>query len=123
MFKNLFNRRSLLRTLGGSPFFAGLLPSLTTPARGAPAARDAIADLGITPIINAAGTFTVLTASLMPPEVVEVIREASTKYVRLDELQAAAGKRIAELLECEAALVRRGLRLGAFSGHRRLCDR
>ena len=108
MFKNLFNRRSLLRTLGGSPFFAGLLPSLTTPARGAPAARDAIADLGITPIINAAGTFTVLTASLMPPEVVEVIREASTKYVRLDELQAAAGKRIAELLECEAALVSAG---------------
>ena len=82
--------------------FAGLPPSLAAPA------RDVIAELGIAPVINAAGTFTVLTASLMPPEVVEAIREASTKYVRLDELQTAAGKRIAESLECEAALVSAG---------------
>lgn len=88
--------------------FAGLPPSLAVPARGAAPARDVIAELGITPVINAAGTFTVLTASLMPPEVVEAIREASTKYVRLDELQTAAGKRIAESLECEAALVSAG---------------
>ena len=44
----------------------------------------------------------------MPAEVVEAMREASTKYVRLDELHTAAGKRIAELLKCEAALVSAG---------------
>ena len=102
------NRRSFLSALGSVPFIGGILPAAAGPARGSSQARDVIADLGVTPIINAAGTYTRLTASLMPPEVVEAIREASTKYVRLDELHLAAGKRIAELLKCEAAVVSAG---------------
>ena len=102
------NRRSFLSALGSVPFIGGILPAAAGPARGSSQARDVIADLGVTPIINAAGTYTRLTASLMPPEVVEAIREASTKYVRLDELHLAAGERIAELLECEAAVVSAG---------------
>ena len=76
------NRRSFLSALGSVPFIGGNLPAAAGPARGSSQARDVIADLGVTPIINAAGTYTRLTASLMPPEVVEAIREASTKYVR-----------------------------------------
>ena len=102
------NRRSFLSALGSVPFIGGILPAAAGPARGSSQARDVIADLGVTPIINAAGTYTRLTASLMPSEVVEAIREASTKYVRLDELHLAAGKRIAELLQCEAAVVSAG---------------
>ena len=102
------NRRSFLSALGSVPFIGGILPAAAGPARGSSRARDVIADLGVTPIINAAGTYTRLTASLMPSEVVEAIREASTKYVRLDELHLAAGKRIAELLQCEAAVVSAG---------------
>ena len=102
------NRRSFLSALGSVPFIGGILPAAAGPARGSSQARDVIADLGVTPIINAAGTYTRLTASLMPTEVVEAIRESSTKYVRLDELHLAAGKRIAELLNCEAAVVSAG---------------
>ncbi len=102
------NRRSFLSALGSVPLIGGILPAAARPARGSSQVRDVIADLGVTPIINAAGTYTRLTASLMPSEVVEAIREASTKYVRLDELHLAAGKRIAELLKCEAAVVSAG---------------
>jgi len=65
-------------------------------------------ELGVRTFINAAGTYTALTASLMPPEVMDAMREASRAYVSLNELQDAVGKRIAQMLECEAAMVTSG---------------
>jgi L-seryl-tRNA(Ser) seleniumtransferase len=70
--------------------------------------RDVIEELGIRSFINAAGTFTALSGSLMRPEAVAAIQVASRKYVQLDELHDAVGKRIAELLGCPAALVTAG---------------
>lgn len=70
--------------------------------------RDYFKELGVRTFINASGTYTALTASLMPPEVVKAINYASLQYVRLDELQEKAGARIAELLKCEAAMVTAG---------------
>src|SRR5262249_45544520 len=43
-----------------------------------------------------------------PPEVLAAMQAASRKFVRLEELHDAVGKRIAELLHCEAALVTAG---------------
>jgi L-seryl-tRNA(Ser) seleniumtransferase len=71
-------------------------------------ARDVIAELGVRPFINAAGTYTALTGSLMPPEVMAAMQVASRKYVRLDDLHDAVGRRIAQLLHCPAALVTAG---------------
>lgn len=70
--------------------------------------RDIIAELGVRTFINAAGTYTVLTASLMRPEVVAAMAAASTRFVNLDELQEAAGHRVAELIGCEAAMITSG---------------
>lgn len=70
--------------------------------------RDYFKELGIRTFINASGTYTALTASLMPPEVIKAINYAALQYVRLDELQEKAGDRIAELLKCEAAMVTSG---------------
>ena len=67
-----------------------------------------IAELGVRSFINAAGTFTALTGSLMRPEVVAAMQVASRKYVRIDDLHEAVGKKIAELLGCQAALVTSG---------------
>ena len=64
--------------------------------------------LGITPIINAAGTITTLGGSLMPTEVTAAWLAASQSFVPLLELQDRVGKRIAELLHVEAALVTTG---------------
>ncbi len=70
--------------------------------------RDLISELGVRSFINAAGTYTAMTGSLMPPEVIAAIQVASRKYVKLEELQDAVGARIAELLHCESALVSAG---------------
>jgi uncharacterized pyridoxal phosphate-dependent enzyme len=70
--------------------------------------RDYFKELGIRTFINASGTYTALTASLMPPEVMRAVNYAALQYVRLDELQEKAGERLAELLKCEAAMVTAG---------------
>src|SRR6202158_1426116 len=64
--------------------------------------------LGVTPFINAAGTYTVLSASTMPDEVQAAIALASRQPVNLNELIDASGTYLAKQLRCEAALVTSG---------------
>ena len=58
--------------------------------------------------INAKGTYTYLTGSLLAPEVVEAMEDASHHFVYLVELQEKAGAKIAQLLGVEAAMVTSG---------------
>jgi L-seryl-tRNA(Ser) seleniumtransferase len=64
--------------------------------------------LGVTPFINAAGTFTILSASILPPEVQAAMTLAAEKPVNIVELHRAAGEYLARRLHCEAALVTAG---------------
>lgn len=64
--------------------------------------------IGVTPIINAAGTLTALGGSLMPDHVIEAWVDASRHFVDLRELGDKVGSRIAELIGVEAALVTTG---------------
>ena len=96
------NRRRFLQGVSLAPLVGGSV------ALAKPAKRDFFKELGVRPIINAAGTYTALTASLMPPEVMQAIMWASRYYCRLTELQEAVGRRIAELIGCEAAMVTAG---------------
>lgn len=64
--------------------------------------------LGIRPVINGVGVVTRLGGSIMPPEVVHAMEEASRCFVPLDELQIKAGEKLAELLSIPAALVTAG---------------
>jgi L-seryl-tRNA(Ser) seleniumtransferase len=77
-------------------------------AAEAAAGEDYYAKLGVTKIVNAAGTYTALTASIMPPSVQAAVAEAAKHPVRLAELQQKAGEYIARRLKCEAALVSAG---------------
>ncbi|MBI1791284.1 MAG: aminotransferase class V-fold PLP-dependent enzyme [Acidobacteria bacterium] len=95
------NRRRFLQGLSSLPLVGGV-------AQSAPVKREYFKELGVKPFINAAGTYTTLTASLMQPEVVQAIEYASKQFVHLIELHDAVGKRIAELIGCEAALVSAG---------------
>jgi L-seryl-tRNA(Ser) seleniumtransferase len=78
--------------------------SLEQPADAADG-EDYYEKLGVTKIINAAGTYTLLTSSIMPPPVQAAMARAAQHPVRLLELQKAAGAYIARRLRCEAALV------------------
>lgn len=64
--------------------------------------------IGLRPLINCRGTYTIISGSVMLPEVRAAVVEASKRYVHLDELSAAVGARIAELMQCEWALVTNG---------------
>jgi L-seryl-tRNA(Ser) seleniumtransferase len=64
--------------------------------------------LGVTKIINAAGTYTHLTASTMPPSVQAAVAQAAKHPVHLARLQKAAGEYLARRLRCEAAIVTAG---------------
>ena len=101
-------RRAFLSVLAGVPGLRMLVPESRALALESAPARDVIQELGVRSFINAAGTFTALTGSLMRPEVVEAMQIASRKFVTLDELHSAVGQRIAELLGCPAALVTSG---------------
>jgi uncharacterized pyridoxal phosphate-dependent enzyme len=70
--------------------------------------RDYFRELGIRPFINAAGTYTAMTASLMPREAMDAINYASEHYVMLDDLHDRVGERLASLLKCEAVMVTAG---------------
>ena len=69
---------------------------------------DYYSKLGVTPFINAAGTFTVLSASTLPPEVQVAMTRAAQQPVNIEELHRAAGEYLAHRLHCEAALVTAG---------------
>src|SRR5690606_30168608 len=69
-------------------------------------------DLGIRGVINASARWTGLGGSIMKPEVVQAMAEASTKFVSIPDLQKAAGRRIAELTNNEDAYVTVGAAAG-----------
>ena len=71
-------------------------------------AVDYYQKLGVTPFINAAGTYTVLSASTMPDEVQAAVALAVKQPVNLNELLDASGAYLAKQLHCEAALVTAG---------------
>ena len=98
------NRRRFLQGVSGLP----LLNAVGRNAAAAPVKRDYFAELGVRPFINAAGTYTALTASLMAPEVMAAIEYSSKSFVHLSELQDRVGERIASLIGCEAAMVTAG---------------
>jgi L-seryl-tRNA(Ser) seleniumtransferase len=104
------SRRRFLETISKLPLLGGMVAAgnwtrEAPPAMGAP---DYFRDLGVKPFINAAGTYTAMTASLMPSEVMDAMVYASKHYVMLEELQVKVGERIAKLVQAEAALVTSG---------------
>ena len=64
--------------------------------------------IGVEPVINCRGTFTIIGASTLIPEAKEAMQYAGNHYVQLDELAMGVGKRLAELSGAEWGLVSSG---------------
>jgi uncharacterized pyridoxal phosphate-dependent enzyme len=64
--------------------------------------------IGVTPIVNCRGTFTIISGSLALPEVKKAMEEAGHHYVQMDELMNAVGQRLAELTKAEWGIVTAG---------------
>jgi len=90
--------------LGGVNAYAGesALPKLASEAGGAEAGPlkagpEIYQSIGVEPIINCRGTFTIIGGSVERPEVRAAMDAASKYFVQMDELAGAVGQRLAEL--------------------------
>jgi seryl-tRNA(Sec) selenium transferase len=94
---------TLLRELG--------IPPVVVSEGAEPVLRpgpDVYQSIGVRPLINARGTFTIISGSLMLPEVRAAMDAAAKHYVHLDELTEAVGARLAALTGAEWGLFTSG---------------
>lgn len=110
----MLNRRTLIKRLSAMPLLGGIFGStaLSSTLSAAPvtavASRNLLKELGVRTFINAAGTYTAMTGSLMDDDAVETIRASSKEFVMLDEVQTKVGEKIAALTHAESAVVTAG---------------
>jgi len=103
-FGSKWNRRSFLGTLG---FVAGSVVAprklsawkTNTKVTGFGSTGNPYDELGVKTVINCEGTMTVLGGSILRPELEAVMAQAGRHFVRIADLEVAAGKRISELLK------------------------
>ena len=124
MTKSTITRRELIRrggALGSVLAFPGALKAATQSAPASAAAPspgalklgpDVYQSIGVRPLINARGTFTIISGSTMLPEVRAAMDAAAQKYVHLDELTEAVGARLAALTGAEWGMVSNGCSAG-----------
>jgi L-seryl-tRNA(Ser) seleniumtransferase len=105
--KTVMSRRSALQ-MGAGLTLGGVLGEASAAVSAGPLKPNVYEALGVKRVINAAGTFTNLGGSLMPPEVVAAWVDASKSFVNLGDLQDKVGARIARLIGVEAAIVTTG---------------
>src|SRR5947209_19214803 len=101
-----YSRRDLFRHGG---LFAAA-QALGTSVRRAAAAplqigADMYRSIGVRPVINARGTFTIITGSQTLPEVKRAMDQASRSFVNMDELMDGVSQQLAELTGAEWGIV------------------
>src|SRR3990170_2107695 len=109
------NRRQLLRltslvgagSLVPAPRVSGA-QTVAGKAAGLPIDADIYKSIGVRPIINGRGTFTIIGGSIELPEVRAAKSAANLQYAQLDELTDAVGRRLAELTGAEWGMVSAG---------------
>jgi seryl-tRNA(Sec) selenium transferase len=89
---------------GGSPAMAAAGPLRV--------GKDIYRSIGVEPVINCRGTFTIIGASVELPEVRAAMDAAAQQFVQLDELAEAVGRRLAELTGAEWGMVSSGCAAG-----------
>jgi len=106
-------RRDLLRVANALAWPAMLSGAAPMPTNGPlKPGPDIYQSIGVEPVINCRGTFTIIGASIELPEVRAAMEAASQRYVQLDELADAVGRRLAELTGAEWGMVSSGCAAG-----------
>jgi len=106
------NRRAFMKWAAALPtlaaFAAGDLLAKAKKSAGRSAKDNIYTRIGVTPIINARGTWTYISGSQELPEVREAKQEAAMHFVDMWELHRGVGKRLAEISGAEDGLVTAG---------------
>jgi L-seryl-tRNA(Ser) seleniumtransferase len=105
----LFERSALLAVPAALRPVVG---EAASPARGVRVGGHIYESIGVRPIINCRGTYTIIGGSLELPEVRAAKEAAAQHFVQLDELMEAVGQRLATLTGAEWGLVTSGCAAG-----------
>jgi D-glucosaminate-6-phosphate ammonia-lyase len=108
-------RREIIKQLSILPFAGSFLPieSFLSASKGPLAEGPNIyQSIGVEPVINCVGTYTIIGGSVERPEVVEAMHAASGFFVQYDELAFGIGRRLAELTKAEWGFVSAGCAAG-----------
>src|SRR4051794_30736413 len=120
----LMKRRNIIKSFTMLPLAGVLAPVkslLAAPAEknnflGTPGELSVIPNIfqsiGVEPIINCRGTFTIIGGSIERPEVRAAMEAASKDFVQYDELADGVGKRLAEITGAEWGMVSAGCAAG-----------
>lgn len=110
-------RRDVIKGLTILPL-GGALPSGVNAADAPAAAAGPLAkgnifqSIGVEPLINCRGTFTIIGGSLERPAVRAAMEAASSNFVQYDELADGIGKKLGELTGAEWGMVSAGCAAG-----------
>lgn len=109
-------RRDALKDLSLLPLAGSIMlpkgPAGSKSVIEAAANKEIYESIGVEPIINCRGTFTIIGGSIEKPEVRAAMDAAAQSFVQYDELAFGAGKRLAELTGAEWGLVSSGCAAG-----------
>jgi uncharacterized pyridoxal phosphate-dependent enzyme len=112
LYRSKFTRRKFVQRSMLAGAVSSLLPSVAkaakAPAASVPAGPNCYEAIGVRPVINAKGTYTIISGSLSLPEVKQAMEEASRHYVQMDELMAAVGARLAKITGADWGIVTAG---------------
>ena len=110
------NRREIVKSLTILPFAGGLMyqdellgNSPVSPLEPTP---NIYRSIGVEPVINCRGTFTIIGGSIERPQVLEAQEAASGHFVQYDELANGIGKKLAEITQTEWGMVSSGCAAG-----------
>lgn len=107
--RSITSRRQMFRGAGQGLLAGGLLPAWMGTASAAPTTGGNLYErIGVKPLVNCKGTYTILSGSLTLPEVKQAMDEASRHYVHMDELMEGVSRRLAELTKAEWGIVTAG---------------
>lgn len=79
---------------------------------GAEASAEVFRAIGVEPIINCRGTFTIIGGSVELPEVKAAVHAAADNFVQYDELAAGVGQHLAKITGAEWGMVSSGCAAG-----------
>jgi D-glucosaminate-6-phosphate ammonia-lyase len=108
-------RREIIKRLTILPFAGSFLPIesvLSAPRGPLVPGPNIYQSIGVEPVINCVGTYTIIGGSIERPEVLEAMDAASGFFVQYDELAFGIGRRLAELTKAEWGMISAGCAAG-----------
>jgi len=116
--REVLKQSGILSALGAatavSPFAAGAIVSAESPAQSTPPLKEGMdhdnlfTRIGVRPIINGRGTFTIISGSRSLPQVKQAMFEASNYFVQLDEMMEGIGAQLGKLTGAEWGIATTG---------------